>query len=98
MAKAAPPLIPGRIVHYMLSLRDAMRVRDQRFANPFCRGNEPHEGDVLPLTVVRVWKDEFGDGRHGINGQVSLDGNDLLWVTSVCEGDAPGEWHWPRRD
>lgn len=33
----------------------------------------------------------------GVNGQVFLDGNDVLWVTSVVQGDKPGQWHEPER-
>lgn len=60
-------------------------------------GNYANRGDVLPLHVVRVWPDECGPGKTGVNGQVLLDGNDVLWVTSVCEGDGEGQWMWPPR-
>ena len=40
-------------------------------------GNSVDAGDEYPLIVTRVWP----DGK--INGQVWLDGNDSLWVTSV---------------
>lgn len=33
----------------------------------------------------------------GVNGQVLLDGNDALWVTSAPEGDGNGFWCWPER-
>jgi len=60
-------------------------------------GNVASEGDEYPLLVVRVWPNEFADGRPGVNGQVFLDGNDTLWVTSVGEGTENGTWHWPPR-
>lgn len=39
------------------------------------------------------WQDE-----PGINGQVFLDGNDTLWVTSADEGTEPGQWSWPVKE
>lgn len=60
-------------------------------------GNPVAVGDELPLHVARVWPNEFGEGAHGVNGQVMLDGNDQLWVTSVGEGVGPGTWSWPQR-
>lgn len=47
-------------------------------------GNQLVEGDVYPMMITRVWKDD------SVNGQVFLDGNDTIWVTSVKEGDEPG--------
>jgi len=44
------------------------------------------EGDIYPMIVTRVWKDD------SVNGQVFLDGNDVIWVTSVKEGDEPGSF------
>lgn len=32
-----------------------------------------------------------------VNGQVFLDGNDTIWVTSVPRGDFNGGWDWPER-
>jgi hypothetical protein len=60
-------------------------------------GNPLSAGDVVPLVVVRVWPNEFGDGVPGVNGQALLDGNDVLWVTSAKEGTEPGTWAWPSR-
>jgi len=94
-APAPPPLIPGRIVHYKLSLRDVFAIRDQRFANPYLGGDTPKEGDVLPMMVVRVVRADVKPVL--VNGQVWLDGNDALWVRAVREGGAVGEWSWPRR-
>lgn len=52
-------------------------------------GNAAHEGDVYPMMITRVW----GNATPGqpdsatpvtqVNGQVFLDGNDTIWVTSV---------------
>ena len=60
-------------------------------------GNTAAAGDVVPLVVVRVWPNEFGEGIPGVNGQAFLDGNDALWVTSAREGTEPGTWAWPPR-
>lgn len=54
-------------------------------------GNEVHAGDIFPLVITRVWPAD----THGVNGQVLLDGNDTLWVTSVAEGDSERQYTWP---
>lgn len=61
-------------------------------------GNSASEGDVVPMVVVRVWPNEFGEGIPGVNGQALLDGNDAYWVTSAKEGTEPGTWAWPARN
>jgi hypothetical protein len=58
-------------------------------------GNTAYVGEVCPLIIVRVWPNEYGEGSDGVNGQVWLDGNDQLWVTSAREGTTPGTWAWP---
>lgn len=60
-------------------------------------GNRASAGDVVPLVVVKVWPNEFGPDVPGVNGQVFLDGNDALWITSAKEGTEPGTWAWPPR-
>lgn len=40
-------------------------------------GNDVSEGEVYPLLVTKIWDNGL------VNGQVFLDGNDCLWVTSV---------------
>lgn len=65
-------------------------------------GNYASTGEHLPMTIVKIWPNEFGDGIPGVNGQVLLDGNDALWVTSAREqaedeANIPGTWHWPER-
>lgn len=80
----------GRLVHYRLSAKDAETINHRRTQHV---GNPANEGDILPMIMVRVWP---GD-THGVNGQVLLDGNDQLWVTSVAEGDGPGTWSSPPR-
>ncbi|MCZ4066445.1 hypothetical protein O1W71_02025 [Microbacterium sp. H37-C3] len=107
----APAAAVGRIVHYKLSEQDAEAInrrRSDRLAyqsNPYNdprvaykptgfqvhHGNPAAAGDVLPMLIVRVWNDEV------VNGQVFLDGNDSLWVTSVPSGDGQRRWTWPPR-
>lgn len=60
-------------------------------------GNHANAGDVVPLVVVKVWPNEYGENVPGVNGQALLDGNDALWVTSAREGTEPGTWMWPPR-
>jgi hypothetical protein len=57
-------------------------------------GNEAREGDVYPMLIVDVWGI---DPSSSVNGQVFLDGNDVLWATSRSIGDQPGTWSWPAR-
>jgi hypothetical protein len=96
----------GRIVLYVLSQADADLVNAARYhagpvppvAPPNAQmhiGNHAAKLDIYPMMVVRVWPDEFGPGVPGVNGQVFLDGNDVLWVTSVREGTEPGTWWKP---
>jgi hypothetical protein len=57
-------------------------------------GNTAYEGDVVPLTIVRVWDNNL------VNGQALLDGNDQFWVTSAHQAatsDETGVWFWPPR-
>lgn len=51
-------------------------------------GNAAQAGDLLPTLVIKVWENNM------INGQVFLDGNDTLWVTSVNQGPEAGQWDW----
>lgn len=55
-------------------------------------GNAPAAGDIVPLIVVTVSPDEFGEGIPGANGQALLDGMDSLWVISAREGVVNGTW------
>lgn len=97
----------GRIVQYKLSEADVDKIVRRRsdaekHYHPATGvhvtghgeqrhvGNTPRPGDVYPMMIVRVWTEEI------VNGQVFLDGNDVLWVTSVCEGDEPSNFAWPQ--
>lgn len=80
----------GRIVHYTLCPDDAVLVGQCRQrSNGAMRGNAADAGETYPMIVSRVWPD------GSVNGQVFLDGNDSLWVTSVKVGKGPGTWAWP---
>jgi len=57
-------------------------------------GNNVKEGDVFPMLIVRCWGDT---ATSCVNGQVFLDGNDVLWTTSVSVGEGPRTWSWPTR-
>lgn len=91
----------GRIVHYRLTAQDADQINRRRPIGPqdghgkvVHVGNPVSEGDVFPLIVTRVWGASEGSA---VNGQVLLDGNDSLWVTSAVEGDGPRQWFAPPR-
>ena len=105
------PITPtiGRIVHYRLSAADAEAINrrrehaqahlDEHRANSngvqVHVGNRAAEGDVFPMVITRVWQP--GESEGHVNGQVLLDGNDLLWVTSVNVGSGPRTFSWPER-
>lgn len=57
-------------------------------------GNEAKEGDVFPMLIVKLWGDT---ATSCVNGQVFLDGNDVLWATSVAVGEGPRTFSWPVR-
>lgn len=52
-------------------------------------GNAATSGQVFPMVIVSVWGD---DAEALANGQVLLDGNDTLWVTSRHQGDEAGTY------
>ena len=98
----------GRIVHYKLTAQDAEQVNRRRKDADANRqnhsdaalgyvahiGNPAFEGDVYPMLIVRVWGTT---PESSVNGQVFLDGNDVLWATSVAVGEGPRTFAWPQR-
>jgi len=92
----------GRIVVYTLSEHDADCINRRRVARPHEPawpagaqahfGNSVVVGEAYPMVIVKVWNATM------VNGQVLLDGNDVLWVTSVHEGAGPCSWAWPKRE
>jgi hypothetical protein len=83
----------GRIVHYTLSAQDAAQVNSLRGSATF-RANQAFAGDVYPMLIVRVWGDQ---PQSCVNGQVFIDGDFTLWVTSVAVGEGPRHFTWPVR-
>ena len=57
-------------------------------------GNEAQEGDTFPMLIVKCWGDT---PTSSVNGQVFLDGSDVLWATSVAAGEGPRSFSWPAR-
>lgn len=103
----------GRIVQYRLSAADVALIRGQRRAaqdhiadhrhDPrgvhsagaqMHMGNDVATGQTFPMIVVGVWTES---GIGAINGQVFLDGSDVIWARSVHLGEGPGTWSWPAR-
>lgn len=92
----------GLIVHYKLSAADCEQINRRRDDSKrhfqdntgdapgwiAHVGNRANPGEIVPLMIVRVWP---GDR---VNGQVTLDGNDSLWVCSACQGHMDGQWSW----
>lgn len=90
----------GRIVHYKLCQQDVDQIKAQRQpkyhesmpgligpGNKVTKyyeknGNSVSVGDVYPLVITRTWGTTE---TSSVNGQVLLDGNDTLWVTSVSQ-------------
>lgn len=103
----------GRIVHYRLSQEAVEMIARRRTTSSSIAdrikggewplgaqahiGNPHHKGQVLPMIITVVWPNEYGPNFDGVNGQVILDGNDTLWVTSVKEGTEDGQWSWPEK-
>lgn len=96
----------GAVVHYVLNQEDVNAINRRRplsgtasgvplFAQHHT-GNPVSVGEHVAMMVVAIWRNEFGEGKHGVNGQCMLDGNDSLWVTSVgfAFPSLPGTWHW----
>jgi hypothetical protein len=82
----------GLMVLYRLTADDASATnmrRDDALRN---RENSVSEGDRVPMIITRVWLAAADSPWGSVNGQAFLDGNDSLWVTSVEEGDQPGQW------
>lgn len=91
---------PGRVVEYTLSEQDVEQIKRRRddarqsmkdgtVGNTgfvLHMGNDVAEGETYPMVITRTWGTTEGSS---VNGQVLLDGNDTLWVTSVSEGDGP---------
>lgn len=88
----------GRTVLYTITKEQADEINARRKSSSASRhswhGNEAREGNVYPMTIVAVWGDT---PTCAVNGQLLLDGNDSLWVTSVSVGEGPFHYRWPTR-
>lgn len=80
----------GRIVEYTLNEIDAIQINRHRSAGTVNQGNRAKGGEKYPMMIVKIWG---STPDSAVNGQVHLDGNDTLWVTSRGQGDTEGQWH-----
>jgi len=74
----------GEQVLYKLTGEDVGKIQAQRHDSPKW-GNEPRVGDLAVGVVVKDW-------GKAVNLHLFLDGNDGLWVTSVCEAPVQEQW------
>jgi hypothetical protein len=102
----------GRIVLYTLTAQDAEQINRRRttgkaIAERIAKntpdssswpigaqahiGNRVAAGYSYPMIITGG-----ATGANRANGQVFLDGNDVLWVIGALEGEGPGTWAWPR--
>lgn len=95
----------GRIVHYRLSEQDVASITTMRqqasilagsLRIPARQGNPVSAGDAFPMMITKVWSPD-PHVHTAVNGQVFLDGNDTLWVTSALVGEGPRTYSWPTR-
>ena len=83
---------------YSLTQQDVERIKDQRARSEGkLRGNAVMVGEQYPMIVTREWPAVTYPPNGAVNGQVILDGNDTLWVTSVQPAETdeiiPGRFH-----
>lgn len=95
------PVPLGATLYYALSHADASAINHRRLYNAKRTehghvvgmhhvGNTAFVGALCPMVVVKV------NDQHGsVNGQVLLDGNDVLWVTDVQHGTGAGQYQIP---
>lgn len=76
----------GDVVLYRLTATDVQQVTAARTVFAHKKGTTPAIGDDVAAIITRAWS-----GR-AINAQAFMDGNDSLWVTSIIEGTAIGQW------
>lgn len=107
----------GRIVHYVMSEGDANEANRRRTDGASIRrrllnlhwhegaqahiGNPIKAGDVYPMLIVRCNPLVDDAPVPTVNGQVFLDGNDVLWVQNrpqveAGSTDKQGMWFDPR--
>lgn len=100
----------GRIVNYTLTESQADEInrrraggtppysiaREENTGAVFHVGNPVKAGDIYPMIITRLWTDNPSQDSP-VQGQVFLDGNDNLWVSSVIQGEDHGQWFQPVR-
>lgn len=100
----------GCIVHYVLTEKDAAEINRRRFPNAghvdtlWPMGAQAHVGNHVgvgqhfPMIIVKVTYAEPVklEDELNVNGQVFLDGNDVLWTQAVKfdKDKEPGTFHW----
>lgn len=99
----------GRTVHLRLSDAQVGQINRRRQASidvggsgpepqydKLFSGNSVTSGDIFPLLITKIWS-ASPDETTPVNGQVFLDGDDSLWVTSATQGELAGQWFEPPR-
>lgn len=92
----------GDVVLYTLADLDAQRINQRRAdatrnvtavtdGSQVYAGNRVSAGEVYPMVITRVWGTT---PASAVNGQVLLDGNDVLWATSISAGDGEAHFSW----
>jgi hypothetical protein len=96
----------GDVVLYTLSDGNAQSINGRRTdatrnvtaatdGSQIYTGNRVSAREVYPMVITRVWGTT---PQSAVNGQVLLDGNDVLWATSISAGDGEGHFAWRPTD
>lgn len=94
--QVGPVPTKGRIVMYRLSQNDIESIEGRRrSSNGLLAGNPMSEGQAFPFLITQDWGGQLPN--QAVNGQLFLDGNDSMWLTSRHVGEGPGTWFWPVR-
>lgn len=96
-AEDAEHINSSRTTHRDVVLRREKNTRDVvhwPFGAQAHIGNLHSEGMLLPAIVVNA---SPSTEPGVINLQVFLDGNDVMWITRVTEGNQDGQYRWPDR-
>lgn len=65
------------------------RVRPGKTTGLTKQGNPMQAGDVLPMVVTKIFPNQYGFGKDGLNGQLLLDGNDSEWIQQAPPSSKP---------
>lgn len=85
----------GRIVHYKISKGQALEAFNMKSEHQGLHSNPLSEGEVYPMLITKVWDKEPTE-ISVVQGQVFIDGNFSLWVSSAKQGTEINQWHDPR--